>query len=121
PTAGLANSGASRGRNLPLTVALLTLPIVWMAAVPLVRLRWRWVTAVAALAPAVVAAAFVVPALVPRPAPTPRVAAAERPAAPAWTQLLAIEQRLAGDSESLQVVEGRLRQLTSDLESQQPA
>ena len=120
PVARLAHTGGP-SRNVPLTVGLLTLPVVWMAAVPLVRLRWRWVTGVAALAPAVVAAAFVVPALVPRPVAALKAAPAHQAPSPAWTQLLAIEQRLAGDRESLLAVEGRLQRLTSDLAVEQPA
>jgi murein DD-endopeptidase MepM/ murein hydrolase activator NlpD len=121
PAARAALALPARSRDLVLTFLLLAIPILWMGGVPLLRLRPRPVAVAAALAPAALAAALVVPAFAARPVAATRLMS--RPAAsPAvWRQLVAIEARLAGDRRSLQEVESRLERLTAALEAGEPA
>ncbi len=121
PSAVQALALRVRQRDLLLIAAALALPIIWMAVLPLLRLRRRPVAVLGVLAPAVLAAAVVVPALVPKPVAAVRPAPSRAAPALAWKELLAIERRLATDRASLLLVEGRLQRLTADLESAQPA
>jgi murein DD-endopeptidase MepM/ murein hydrolase activator NlpD len=115
PAARLVLRLPARRRDVILLAAVLAVPVLWLAALPLLRLRARPVALLAIAAPALAAGLLVLPALVPRPVAAVRQAAHPTAAPAAWTKLVGIESRLNGDHRSLLAVEGRLVRLTADL------